>query len=231
MSSIGVGFDIDHTLCIDNKLERVAFLRLLERVQADGGEPLGNLANETEAIDALLAFQRGGGCTLDAAVERFASDRGVANMAGYPDAFRRLTLEMAPAFLVPDPQARAMFAQLARRDVAVCVLSNGWNPLQTLKARRAGFGGEVLASADLGVQKPEPAAFAALVAHLGVPAERCYYVGDDPKADIGGAIHAGLRAVWLDNEGKNYPADAPPPTHTVSSLAALLDIIGETVAL
>jgi HAD superfamily hydrolase (TIGR01509 family) len=231
VSAIGVGFDIDHTLCIDNKLERVAFLRLLERVQADGGEPIGNLGTETEAIDALLAFQRGGGCTLDVAVERFARERGVEKLAGYPDAFRRLALEMAPAFLVPDPQARAMLAQLARRDVAVCVLSNGWNPLQTLKARRAGFGGDVLTSAELGVQKPDPAAFGALVAQLGVPAERCYYVGDDPKCDIAGAVAAGLRGVWLDNEGKTYPADAPAPTHTVRSLAALLDIIGETVPL
>jgi putative hydrolase of the HAD superfamily len=124
-----------------------------------------------------------------------------------------------------------MFVQLARRDVAVCVLSNGWNPLQTLKARRAGFGGDVLASADLGVRKPDPAAFDALAAHLGVPAGCCYYVGDDPKADIAGALQAGLRAVWLDNEGKVYPTDVPPPTHTVPSLAALLDIIGETVTL
>ncbi len=33
----GIGFDLDHTLEIDNKLERVAFMRLLELVEEHGG--------------------------------------------------------------------------------------------------------------------------------------------------------------------------------------------------
>src|SRR5581483_7646762 len=36
-AATGVGFDIDHTIAIDNKLERVAFLRLLETIAGDGG--------------------------------------------------------------------------------------------------------------------------------------------------------------------------------------------------
>ena len=31
-TGVGIGFDIDHTLAIDNRLERVAFLRLLEAI-------------------------------------------------------------------------------------------------------------------------------------------------------------------------------------------------------
>lgn len=230
MAGIGVGFDIDHTLAIDNKLERVAFLRLLERVIIDGGAPLGNLMQETEAIDALLSFQRGGGCTLDQAVERFAAERGVTMAPSYPQVYRRMTLEMAPSFVVADPQAKGLLERLHQRGVTTAVLSNGWNPLQTLKARRAGFTGTVLASADLGVQKPDGKAFAALAAALGQPAQRCFYVGDDPKGDIMGAMHAGFNAVWLDNEGKTYPPDLPAPTHVIQTLDALLDIIGEAVA-
>ena len=230
MSAVGVGFDIDHTLAIDNKLERVAFLRLLERIIIDGGAPLGNLAQETEAIDALLAYQRSGECTLDVAVEKFAAERGIGSTAAYPQVYRRMTLEMAPSFVVADPQAEGLLEELQRRGIAVAVLSNGWNPLQTLKARRAGYTGTVLASADLGVQKPHARAFAALAAALGQPAQRCFYVGDDPKGDIMGAMHAGFNAVWLDNEGRTYPADLPAPSHTIQTLDALLDVIGEAVA-
>ncbi|MEO6836662.1 MAG: hypothetical protein ABI231_12265, partial [Candidatus Tumulicola sp.] len=66
----GVGFDIDHTIAIDNKLERVAFLRLLELVAADGGHLLGSLADEIERIDALLVQQRGGNFSIDDALRR-----------------------------------------------------------------------------------------------------------------------------------------------------------------
>jgi len=50
----GVGFDFDHTLGIDNKLERVAFLQLLAPIRDDGGAPLGSLFQESAAIDKLL---------------------------------------------------------------------------------------------------------------------------------------------------------------------------------
>jgi len=40
LKRVAVAFDVDHTLAIDNKLERVAFLRLLARVVDEGGAPL-----------------------------------------------------------------------------------------------------------------------------------------------------------------------------------------------
>ena len=156
-----VGFDIDHTLCIDNKLERVAFLHLLDRLVDDGGTARGTLAQESDHIDELLAFARGGGSTIEEAVRRFVGERDVEPRDEYVEGFKRMALAMVESFIVPDPQARPTLAALAQRGVPVAVLSNGWNPLQIAKARRAGFGGTVIASADLGVQKPDPAAFGA----------------------------------------------------------------------
>jgi HAD superfamily hydrolase (TIGR01509 family) len=226
---VGVGFDIDHTLCIDNKLERVAFLHLLDRVVSEGGHPLGTLAEETERIDDLLAFQRGGGCSIEEAVARFVRERGGHPSADYAEGFRRMSLSMAETFIVPDPEAKATIDELTRRGVPVAVLSNGWNPLQNIKARRAGFTGRVLASGDLGVQKPDAEAFEALALALELEPDRCFYVGDDPKSDIMGAMNAGFRAVWLDNEGKTYPSDVPPPDHVVHSLRGVLGLIATAV--
>jgi HAD superfamily hydrolase (TIGR01509 family) len=213
-----VGFDIDHTLCIDNKLERVAFLHLLERLVADGGTPLGSLAHESDHIDVLLAWQRGGAATIEEAVRTFVRERGVEPREEYVEGFKRMAVAMAETFIVPDPQARTTIAALERAGVPVAVLSNGWNPLQVTKARRAGFDGRVIASADLGAQKPHAAAFEELARELGTDPARCFYVGDDPRADVAGALAAGFQAVWLDHEGKNYPADLPRPTYVVHAL-------------
>ncbi|HUA08856.1 MAG TPA: HAD family hydrolase [Candidatus Acidoferrales bacterium] len=225
MKTCAIGFDIDHTLCIDNKLERVAFLHLLDRVIEEGGDALGSLAQEAEHIDELLAFARSGGGTIEEAVRRFVLERGVTPAQEHVDGFKRMALAMAESFIVPDPHARSTIASLERMGITVAVLSNGWNPLQVAKARRAGFGGRVIASADLGVQKPDPAAFAALADELGVDPARCFYVGDDPRADVGGALAAGFRAVWLDHEGKSYPPGLPAPTFVVHALAEVLTLV------
>jgi HAD superfamily hydrolase (TIGR01509 family) len=227
--NVGIGFDIDHTLAIDNKLERVAYLHLLDRLVVEGGHALGTLAQETERIDDLLAFQRGGGCSIEDAVRRFVRERGGKPHEDYVDGFKRLSLSMAETFIIPDPEAKPMIDELSRRGVPIGVLSNGWNPLQGVKARRAGFTGKILASADLGVQKPHPEAFQALARELGLEPEQCFYVGDDPKSDVMGAISAGFRAVWLDNEGKTYPPDLPPPHHVVHSLRAVLTLVSSKV--
>jgi HAD superfamily hydrolase (TIGR01549 family) len=230
MKRVGVGFDIDHTLCIDNKLERVAFLHLLDRIVVEGGRALGTLQEETEHIDALLADQRAGHCTIDEAVARFVGERGVEAREHYGSGFKRMALAMAETFIIPDPDAKPTIDALSASGVALGVLSNGWSPLQSIKARRAGFTGKVLASADLGVQKPNPAAFRALAGELGLEPWECLYVGDDPKSDIAGALAAGFRAVWIDNEGKTYPADLPEPTHIVHSLREVVALAAAVAA-
>jgi HAD superfamily hydrolase (TIGR01509 family) len=230
VARVGIGFDIDHTLAIDNKLERVAFLHLLDRIAAEGGHALGTLTKETQLIDELLAFQRAGGCSIEDAVRNFVRDRGGKPHEDYVEGFKRLSLTMAETFIIPDPDAKGTIDELTRRGVAIGVLSNGWNPLQSVKARRAGFTGPILASGDIGVQKPNPEAFGALAAELGLAPEQCYYVGDDPKNDIMGAMSAGFRTVWLDNEGKSYPADLPPPHHVVHSLRGVLGLVASKVS-
>ncbi len=220
-----VGFDIDHTLCIDNRLEHVAFLHLLERIVDDGGSPLGTLTEEGDRIDHLLVQARSGEMTIEEAVTYFVSERGVSPSTEYVEGFKRMAVSMADSFIVPDPQARPTLVELERRNVPFAILSNGWNPLQVSKARRAGFHGRVLASADLGVQKPNPLAFEALAHELGLPPERCLYVGDDPHTDVAGALGAGFRAVWLDNGGKSCPSDVPLPTHVVHSLEGVLELV------
>ena len=226
-----IGFDIDHTLVIDNKLERVALLRLLERIETDGGRRSDNLDDEIAQIDALLQRQRKGAFPIEDAVREFAIAHGAEPKDAYVEQFRSMAVAMVADLAIPLPGVREMLRALRERGIPVAVLSNGWNPLQIKKAQRAGFEGPVLASADIGVQKPSAAAFAALLSALGTPAERTWFVGDDPNSDVDGSRLAGLGAVWFDWEGKTFPSELAPPPHTIHAAMELLDLLplGEEV--
>jgi putative hydrolase of the HAD superfamily len=220
-SVAGVGFDVDHTLVIDNKLERIAMLRMLETIENDGGTPCRNLVEESRRIDDLLARQRAGEFSIDAAVDEFVRERGIVPQARYAERFRTIALDMVDDVVVPLPGAREMLRVLQQLGIRTAVLSNGWNPLQIRKARRAGFDGTVIASADIGVQKPQARAFDALVDALGTARCDTWYVGDSATVDVAGAAAAGLRTVWIDADELPYPAGAFPPDFRIECLADL----------
>jgi len=56
------------------------------------------------------------------------------------------------------------------------------------------------------------------------------YIGDNARGDGGGALAAGLRAVWFDWEGLSYPQDVPPPTRRISTLRELEALVENTIA-
>jgi HAD superfamily hydrolase (TIGR01509 family) len=220
-----VGFDFDHTLGIDNKLERVAFLRLLDSACVSEAHMIGTLAEEIERIDDLLARQRSGACTIEGAVESFMRERGCSDAHHYVDEYKRMCVDMVQYFVIPEPGVGEMLAELRRRQIPYAILTNGWSPLQSAKAARVGFDGPVLVSADLGIQKPEPAAYEALSKALGVPPEEIAFVGDTPAGDVAGALRAGMFAVWLDAEGVRYPQDVPPASAAIHRLPELLNYL------
>lgn len=218
-----MGFDFDHTLGIDNGLERVGFLRLLEPIVQAGGAPLGTLDQEIERIDALLREQRSGAFGIDEAVERFVRERGVTATGPFPARFVRSVLAAAEAFVVAAPGLQALLAGLRGRRIPYAILSNGWAPLQQRKATCIGFDGPVLTSAEIGAQKPQRPAFEALAHRLNCAPQALWYVGDDPYADVAGAVGAGMHAIWLDALGRPYPAEIAAPDAVIHSLHEVLE--------
>lgn len=220
-----VGFDFDHTLGIDNKLERVAFLRLLDAACAQGGRCIGTLADEIDRIDALLADQRAGRFTIEDAVERFVRERGVRETQPWAQRYKDLCIAMVDAFVIPEPGVKAMLAQLNDRGIATAILTNGWSPLQQRKAQRVAFQGPVVVSADLGVQKPQAAAFEALARALQAEPAEIAFVGDTPATDVEGALRAGMRAIWFDADRIAYAPGIPPPSAAIGALTELPEVL------
>lgn len=82
------------------------------------------------------------------------------------------------------------------------------------------FEGHVTAI-SAGVAKPDIRIFTQLLARARVEASQVLHIGDDPQLDVMGAAQAGLQAAWLNREARFWPADLPPPSRTISSLAEI----------
>lgn len=145
---------------------------------------------------------------------------------------------MAQAFLESGDQAQcfpgASEAVEATRAVArVALLSNTQDfGLELLD--RLGISERIrtrILSADLGVLKPEPAAFEAVQRRMGLFPGNLAMVGDSWSDDVEGALAAGWTAVWVNREGRPRPDHDPDaPLYEVRSLEVVPKLIEDLQA-
>lgn len=136
------------------------------------------------------------------------------------------------------PRALVLFTdalnalRAARAHGAVAIISNGGAAEQRGKVEALGLHewcDAVVISGEAGVRKPEAAIFARALAALGVRAGAALHVGDNLDADVRGARAAGLRAVWLNRDGRARmveDANGAGPHAEVRSLAELAGVYG-----
>lgn len=110
------------------------------------------------------------------------------------------------------------------------ILSNSSVANQDPKLRHLGLRDRfdvLVCAAELGVSKPEAAAFLAACEALGLPPGEVAYVGDQPEIDARGARDAGLLAIWLDRDGLRGPG--PDGVHRIGGLDRLPPLLaGDT---
>ena len=90
----------------------------------------------------------------------------------------------------------------------------------------------VVISDAVGLRKPRPEIFQAVLARLGVAPEQALHVGDSLRADVVGAAGLGMRTAWLTRRVKDPRAalekyDGPTPDFTIRDLSELPDLLGE----
>lgn len=133
------------------------------------------------------------------------------------------------------PEAVAVLQELAGRGLRLGMYSNATDDafIQQL-VDRLGFRpwlAPALSSAGTGIRKPDPAAFAPILAAWDLPAEAVVMVGDTLEADILGAHRAGMGSVWMrsredarqEGDGRDEPASEEPfaPDVAIERLAEL----------
>jgi REG-2-like HAD superfamily hydrolase len=120
------------------------------------------------------------------------------------------------------PEAASVCERLKAAGLRLAVISNGSVTVRNL-LDQAGLLHHfelVIASQDLGIQKPDPRIFQAALAALGVEAGEAVYVGDLYEVDVAGAREAGMGAVLIDRQGASAH-DCP----TITTLDELIPLV------
>lgn len=158
--------------------------------------------------------------------------RRALSFLGYDDAalvetaFEVFRRELTAGYRLYD-DARPVLGALGKR-VPLAVITNGASDVQRRKLVATGIESRfvaVMVSGELGTPKPMPSIFLRAAQLLGVEPAAVLHVGDSLEADVGGAIDAGMTAVWLNRDGHKRTASDPEPHHEIGSLSELTELL------
>ena len=145
--------------------------------------------------------------------------------AGYGDSYVDEAFEVFSTFrndVTLFPETRPALVALRERYALVAV-TNGNADLEKIGIRDL-FDG-VVSAATAGAPKPESAIFDMAVAAGGASAAQTLHVGDHPLYDVHGARGAGLRAVWVNRNGDEWPDEYQSPDAEVQNVGELHDLL------
>jgi 2-haloalkanoic acid dehalogenase type II len=84
-----------------------------------------------------------------------------------------------------------------------------------------------LTAAEVGAARPDPAIFHAASDRTGVPLQAFVHVGDDPLRDVAAARALGLPTVWVNRDGREWPAGVARADVEADSLTRLVELLSE----
>lgn len=145
--------------------------------------------------------------------------------AGYGDSYVDEAFEVFSTFrndVTLFPEARPALVSLRER-YALIAVTNGNADLEKIGIRDL-FDG-VVSAAMAGAAKPESAIFDMAVAVGGASAAQTLHVGDHPLCDVHGARGAGLKAVWVNRNGDEWPDEYHSPDAEVQNVGELHDLL------
>lgn len=202
---------------------------LVRELDARGVEVSEALARE--AMLAEMAFYRAHHAEAADAARladlRARCARVLGDALGEParrlDEAELLAAMMASLRFVAYPEAAGVLRALRARGKRLVVVSN-WDVSLHEALAHTGLAALVdgaVASAEVGVAKPDPAIFTiALEVAGGVEPAQALHAGDSLEADVGGARAAGLEAVLVRRAGRAAVVD--PSVRVIASLDGLL---------
>lgn len=143
--------------------------------------------------------------------------------AGVAEAFAESRWERMGLF----PGVREALTRLRERGIPLALVTNGDRRQQRRKIERydlARFFDIVVIEGEFGVGKPEEAVYRHVLGALAVPPIAAWMVGDHLDWDVAAPQRLGLRAAWIDAEGRGLPEGSPVrPDRVLRAFTELLD--------
>jgi putative hydrolase of the HAD superfamily len=227
-------FDLNETL-IDGSGSQKAILRTCERL----AEPTGVDAAQLFEVNARvwqsywqgaedkwnLGVLSGSAVTLEAwqraLIACGCDDESVAQFA------RKIHSEHMAEALRLFEDVLEVFNSLKPR-FSLALITNGASDTQRNSLRVLGIEklfDAIIISGEVGIAKPEASIFALALGKLEVEPEKAWHIGDSLRADVGGALGAGLTAVWLNRAGVVRKEGDPAPNYEIRSLRELTTLL------
>jgi putative hydrolase of the HAD superfamily len=122
--------------------------------------------------------------------------------------------------LEPFEDVEPVLRRLASRFSLISITNGNADP--ELTPLRGIFDHHVTA-ARAGAAKPDPTVFELALELAGCTTEECLHIGDEPYLDVEAARALGIEAVWVNRQGRPWPADLAPPVLAVTDLHQLAD--------
>lgn len=121
------------------------------------------------------------------------------------------------------PEVRPALSSL-RQNYRVIAVTNGNANLDTIGIRDLFHG--VVSAASAGAAKPARQIFDVAVEAGGAQSHETLHVGDHPEVDVVGASNAGLKSVWVNRGGQDWPDHLQRPDGIVRDIGGLLTLLG-----
>jgi putative hydrolase of the HAD superfamily len=136
-------------------------------------------------------------------------------------------LSSYPEMLILAPLTRALLEDIQEAGLPAAIVTNGGLAMQSRKIDASGVRGlvdAVVISEELGVAKPDPRIFEHAMARIGAVAADSLFVGDNPEADILGAMGVGMRSAWL-RRGREWTYDDRRPDYILDDISAVRELV------
>lgn len=120
------------------------------------------------------------------------------------------------------PGAIEVLAEL-RHEFELHALSNGTADIQII-----GLGhifSRQFSAISVGAAKPDPRMYLAAIAAAGVKPDEVIHIGDHPEQDIAAASAVGMKTIWVNLQGQNWPQHLPEANAEMADFTELRPLI------
>ncbi len=130
----------------------------------------------------------------------------------------------------PFPETPAALKEIQQR-YRTAVLSNADDGFLLPNLQLLNIEFETVLSSEMARSyKPQPELFEEMLNRLSLSPVETVYVGDRHYEDVYGASSIGINAVWINRGDRGLRDAIPPPTHQVTSLLDLSELIKDHIS-